>query len=60
VLARWNQELVKTLNSAEVQAELLKHGMLAQPGSPQELANTMASESKFWGKLIRDRRITAD
>lgn len=60
VLARWNQELVKALNSAEVQAELLKHGMLAQPGSPQELANTIASESQFWGRLIRERRITAD
>ena len=60
VLARWNQELVKAMNSAEVKAELLNHGMLAQPGSPQELASTIASESQFWGKLIRERRITAD
>jgi len=60
VLARWNQELVKALNSAEVQAELLKHGMLAQPSSPQELGNTIASESQFWGKLIRERKISAD
>jgi tripartite-type tricarboxylate transporter receptor subunit TctC len=60
VLTRWNQELVKALKSAEVQAELLKHGMLAQPSSPQELANTIASESEFWGKLIRERKITAD
>jgi hypothetical protein len=41
---------VKALNSAEVQAELLKHGMLAQPSSPQELANTIASESQFLGQ----------
>ena len=60
VLARWNQELVKAMNSAEVKAELLKHGMLAQPGTPQELAATIASESQFWGRLIRERRITAD
>lgn len=60
VLTRWNQELVKTLNSPEVKAELLKHGMLAQPGSPQELANTIKSESQFWGKLIQERKITAD
>jgi tripartite-type tricarboxylate transporter receptor subunit TctC len=60
VLARWNQELVKALNAAEVKADLLQHGMLPQPGSPQELAATIASESKFWGQLIRDRRITAD
>lgn len=60
VLSRWNQELVKALNADEVKAELLKHGMLAQPGSPQDLANTIASESRVWGKLIRDRKITAD
>lgn len=60
VLTRWNQELVKALNSAEVKAELLKHGMLAQPGSPQDLASTIATESQFWGKLIRERKITAD
>jgi len=51
---------VKALKSAEVQAELLKHGMLAQPSSPKELASTIASESQFWGKLIRERKITAD
>lgn len=60
VLTRWNQELVKALNSAEVNAELLKHGMLAQPSSPQDLATTIAAESQFWGKLIRERKITAD
>lgn len=60
VLARWNQELVKALHSEEVTAELLKHGMAAQPGSPQDLANTIASESQFWGKLIRERKLTAD
>ncbi|MEY4749202.1 MAG: hypothetical protein RIQ60_1416 [Pseudomonadota bacterium] len=60
VLTRWNQELVKALNSTEVKAELLKHGMLAQPGSPQELANIIASESQAWGMLIRERKIMAD
>lgn len=60
VLTRWNQELLKALNTPEVKAELLNHGMLAQPGSPQELANTIASESQIWGKLIRERKITAD
>ena len=60
LVKRWNQELVKALNSAEVKAELLKHGMLAQPGTPQELAQTIAAESQFWGKLIRERKITAD
>lgn len=60
LVTRWNQELQKALLAPEVKAELLKHGMLAQPGTPQELAQTIASESQFWGKLIRERKITAD
>ncbi len=60
LLARWNQELVKALNAPDVKAELLKHGMLVQPGTQEDLARTIEAESQFWGKLIRDRKITAD
>lgn len=60
VLARWNQELGKALNAPEVKAELLRHGMLAQPGTREDLARTIESESQVWGKLIRERKITAD
>jgi len=39
---------------------LLKHGLTPQPGSRDELARFIASESATWGKLIRERKITAD
>jgi tripartite-type tricarboxylate transporter receptor subunit TctC len=48
------------LNAPEVKAELLKHGLTPQPGSRDELARFIASESATWGKLIRERKITAD
>ena len=60
VLDRWNAELVKALNSSEVKAELDKHGLTPAPGSREELARTIASESKAWGQLIKERNIKAD
>ena len=60
VLERWNRELVKALNATEVKAELLRHGLIPQPGSRDELARFIATESATWGKLIRERKITAD
>ena len=60
VLDRWNAELVKALNSPEVKAELDKHGLTPAPGSREELARTIAAESKAWGQLIKERGIKAD
>jgi tripartite-type tricarboxylate transporter receptor subunit TctC len=57
---RWNQELVKALNAPDVKAELLKHGLTPLPGSRDELARTIAAESATWGKVVRDRKITAE
>lgn len=60
VLDRWNAELVKALNSPEVKAELDKHGLTPAPGPREELARTIASESKAWSQLIKERGIKAD
>ena len=57
---RWNQELVKALNAPDVKAELLKHGLTPQPGTRDDLARTIAAESATWGKVVRDRKITAE
>jgi tripartite-type tricarboxylate transporter receptor subunit TctC len=60
VLDRWNQELVKVLNTPEVRDELLKHGLIPAPGSRDELARFIDSESRTWGKVIAERKITVD
>jgi tripartite-type tricarboxylate transporter receptor subunit TctC len=60
VLERWNAELVKVLSAPDVREEMLKHGMLAQPGPREDLARTIDSESRVWGKLIRERKITGE
>ena len=59
ILDRWNVELVKVLKSPDVVATLNKHGLTPQPGTRDELARYMASETITWGKLIRERKITA-
>jgi tripartite-type tricarboxylate transporter receptor subunit TctC len=60
ILDRWNAELVKALNAPDVRDELLKHGLTPQPGTRNELARFVASESATWSKVIKDRKITAD
>ncbi len=60
ILDRWNYEIVKVLQNPEVKEALLKHGLTPEPGTREELARFIESESKKWGKLIRERKISAD
>jgi len=60
LLDRWNRELVKVLNAPDVREQLLKHGLTPQPGTRDELARYIASESATWGRIVRERKITAE
>jgi len=60
ILDRWNRELVKALKSPEVHEELTRSGLLPAPGTREELARYIDSESRTWGKVIVDRKITAN
>ncbi|MBE0548097.1 MAG: tripartite tricarboxylate transporter substrate binding protein [Rubrivivax sp.] len=60
ILDRLNQELVKALKSPEVHDELTRAGLLPAPGTRDELARYVDAESKTWGKVIVDRKITAN
>jgi tripartite-type tricarboxylate transporter receptor subunit TctC len=60
ILDRWNDELVKALKSPEVADELTRAGLLPAPGTRDELARTIAQESRTWGQVIADRKITAE
>lgn len=55
----WNRELVKALRDPEVVAALSKHGLEPQPGTREELARYIDSETAKWGKVVRDAKITA-
>ncbi len=60
LLDRWNAEIVKVLNTPEVRENLLKHGQTAAPGTREELGKFIAAEYAKWGRIIRERKITAD
>ena len=60
VLDRWNVELVKVLKSPDVVTQLNAHGLTPLPGSREELGKYIEKESATWGRIIRDRKITAE
>ena len=60
LLDRWNLEIVKVLNAPDVKEQLLKHGLTPMPGTRDELARYMASETATWGRIIKERKISAE
>jgi tripartite-type tricarboxylate transporter receptor subunit TctC len=60
VLDRWNTELVKVLTTPDVVEQLNKHGLTPLPGTRDELARYMATDTAMWGRVIRERKIVAD
>ena len=60
VLDRWNTELVKVLKSPDVVYQLNSHGLTPMPTTRDELAKYIEKESQTWGRVIRERKITAE
>ena len=40
--------------------QLAEHGLTPNPGTREDLAKYIASQSTTWGKIISDRKITAE
>jgi len=53
IIDYWNRELVKALNDPSVRSGLAKQGLEPQPGTPQELARYIDTETEKWGKVVR-------
>jgi len=60
LLDRWNVEIVKVLNDPGVKDALEKHGLTPQPTTRAGLASFMRVESEKWGKVVRERKISAE
>ena len=48
------------LNDPQVSAELAKHGLEPAPGTREELARYIDTETEKWGKVVRAANIKAD
>jgi tripartite-type tricarboxylate transporter receptor subunit TctC len=59
--ARLNAEINAALRSPEVQERFARLGAVpAPPNSPAQFAALVAADSARWGRIIQDRRITAE
>jgi tripartite-type tricarboxylate transporter receptor subunit TctC len=59
IIERLNREIVKVLETPEIRAQLLTHGMEPIPSTPAELAKHIDSELAVWGKVVKEAKITA-
>jgi tripartite-type tricarboxylate transporter receptor subunit TctC len=60
IVERLNAELVKALKEPNVRARFALIGAEPVGSSPQELANTLKTETARWAKIVRERNIKAD
>ncbi len=60
VVALLNREFVKILNRTDIVKVLTSVGATVTPGTPDELAEYLRTETSRWAKVIRDARITAN
>jgi tripartite-type tricarboxylate transporter receptor subunit TctC len=59
-ISRLNAELVQALRNAEIQEKLKTYGMSPAPGTPEQFAALLQSESTRYAKVVREAGIKAD
>jgi tripartite-type tricarboxylate transporter receptor subunit TctC len=60
IVAAINQQINRSLGSAEVRARLAAEGAEATPATPQAFGQLIASEIVRWERVIKAARITVD
>ena len=60
IISRLQQETLRGLNRPEVREMLLRNGIEAIGGSPEDFASTIKTDMAVLGKVIRDAGIRAD
>ncbi len=59
-IVRLNAELVQALRNAQIQEKLKTYGMSPAPGTPEQFAALLQSESARYAKVVREAGIKAD
>lgn len=59
-IARLNKELVNALNNAQVREKLRVQDMLPLPGTPEQFAGLLQSESARYAKIVQQAGIRVD
>jgi len=56
----WQRELVKALKDPEVVKALNEQGLEPSPGTAEELAKLIDTETEKWGKVVREAKMTTN
>jgi tripartite-type tricarboxylate transporter receptor subunit TctC len=54
-----NRDVAESLNRPEVSEKLQRLTLEPMPGSPADAARFFAEETALWGKVIREKKVTA-
>ena len=60
IVTRLNQEVNAIMASAEIREGMLKQGLVASIGAPEEIAAVIKADIERWKKFIADTKIRAD
>jgi tripartite-type tricarboxylate transporter receptor subunit TctC len=60
LIKRYNTEIAKALNAADVKQVLFSQGLEVRTGTPEEFGAYMKSEFDKWAKVIKDAGISAN
>lgn len=60
IVQRWNQELASILGLPEVKESMLKQGLVAAYGKPEELAALVKTDVARWKEVVRKAGIKPD
>lgn len=60
IVARLNAELTKTMQNPDLRATLIKQGIEARTGTPQELGTLMTNDTTKWHKIIQEAGIKTE
>jgi tripartite-type tricarboxylate transporter receptor subunit TctC len=57
---RLTKEILNIINQPDTQADLAKHGVIANPGGPDEMSALLKKEIVEWRKTVDEAKIVAD
>jgi len=57
---RLTKEILNIINQPDTQADLAKHGVIANPGGPDEMSALLKIEIVEWRKTVDEAKIVAD
>ena len=60
IVARWNQEVARVLQSEEMKTRLAGEGLEAAGGPPEEFQKIIRRDVEKWTRVAREMKITAN